>query len=326
MGSSQGTREASLRAPASPARTSPSRAPQHRGPLAAPSPSPSPASPPPLSPGCARLCVRPGPGSGTKPGRLRPPSADKGAGTGGDAQPGSGPVGRGRRRRRPRLRCQPAMLGDPRRRPLLADPRRRGAALPRDTSRRCRAGKGGRRGASRSDLCRVPQPRRHPARTARAPRSPLLQRRHLASFCSLASAAGPPHQYARGALTSAPAPRTAPRARLGSPRPPQPGAGAPSEPSPSAAPSPLPTARGFFSRLLTLFRPFGDSHPRPPDTPPPRLFCFRRWVRGTRRGGGDRPPAPAPAAPSWDTPRPASLPPAGAGGAFPRPREPWGCS
>lgn len=68
-----------------------------------------------------------------------PPSADKGAGRGGEPKAGSGPMGRGRRR--PRRPCQSAMLGDPRRRPLLADPRRRGASLPRDTSTRCRAGK-----------------------------------------------------------------------------------------------------------------------------------------------------------------------------------------
>lgn len=228
------------------ARTSPSRAPRHRGPLATASPSPGPASPSPFSPlpGLRPPLCPPGAGERHKAGA--PPAAVPRPQTkarGGAASPRPGPAPWGGGGGGPAAPVNQPCWGTHGGAPSSPTPggaaRRCPATPPRGAGRGRRPARG-----SRSDLCRVPQPRRHPARTAQAPRSPLLQRRHLASFCSLASAAGPPHQYARGALTSVPAPRTAPRARHGSPRPPRArGAGAP--PAPSPAPSPLPTARGF---------------------------------------------------------------------------------
>lgn len=300
-GSPHGKKEASLRAPVRPARTSPPEPPAP-GPPAAPGP-PSPASPrlsP--SPGCARLCVRPGPGSGTKPGRLRPPCLLRRQRRGEGRRCGA----------RVRLRGEglpappPPLSLSPVGGPAAAPPPRRAPA-----ARRCPAtppgGAGrGRRPArgSRSDLCRVPQPRRHPARTPgrRAPSSysaaillpsaPWQKRGRL------------PHQLcARVAPDVGRPPRAPPRAAP--PAPPQRGAGAP--PAPSPAPLPLP-GLAFFPADDALSALWG--FPPPTSCPPdPAFSAFRGGFAGLSGAEGAALPRQSPPGPvGHPVPHPSPLP------------------
>lgn len=141
-GSLHGKREASLRAPVSPARTSPCRAPRHRGPLAIPSPSPGPASAPHLSPfpGLRPPLCPPGAGERHKAGA--PPAAVPRPQTkarGGAARRSPGPAPWGGGGSAPAVPVNQPCWGTPGGAPSSPTPG--GAALPRDTSRRCREGK-----------------------------------------------------------------------------------------------------------------------------------------------------------------------------------------
>lgn len=190
--------------------------------------------------------------------------------------------------------------------PAAAPPPRRAPA-----ARRCPAtpagGAGrGRRPArgSRSDLCRVPQPRRHPARTPgrRAPSSysaaillpsaPWQKRGRL------------PHQLcARVAPDVGRPPRAPPRAAP--PAPPQRGAGAP--PAPSPAPLPLP-GLAFFPADDALSALWG--FPPPTSCPPnPAFSAFRGGFAGLSGAEGAALPRQSPPGPvGHPVPHPSPLP------------------